>query len=111
MSPMNGYESAWKTYRGLRRNLILLWLLYVPSVVMVALFSNSLFRTTMPAMVLAVLWMVAFLIANMHFEQFLCPRCGNRFDKRAGAFAPRMWLFARKCQNCSLEKFGDSNSE
>jgi hypothetical protein len=105
---MNEYQADWQQYRRLRRKLLLVWLLYVPGVGLFASASDYLFHTLAPAFAVAMIWMIWFLFANGSFEQFSCPRCRNRFDKGDGAFAARMWLFARKCQHCGLKKFAAS---
>src|ERR1700751_3969031 len=102
---MSEYKAEWEEYRRLRRTLLFVWLLYVPCVGLFALVCNLLFHTFVPVAVFAILWTIWFAFSTVSLEQFSCPRCGNRFDKGPGFFAPRTWLFARKCQHCGLKKF------
>ena len=108
---MEDYSEDWREFRRLRRNLSLVWAFYTPALVILALVSYRLFRSYIPAFVAAVGWMLWFAIANAKFAQFSCPRCGKYFAGGPGLWELKMWLFARKCQHCGLEKFAGSNDD
>src|SRR5436305_11765082 len=71
--------NAWDEYRK-RRNLAwFAFLGYVPVCCTVAVLSMRLFATFTPAFVVAIGWMVFFLIAGNLVLRFPCPRCGKPF--------------------------------
>jgi predicted RNA-binding Zn-ribbon protein involved in translation (DUF1610 family) len=62
-----------------------------------------LFSTFTPAFVVAIGWMVFFVVAGNLVVRFPCPRCGKWF------FA-KWWYrnsFARRCVHCGLPKWAD----
>jgi hypothetical protein len=72
-------------------------------VVVIALLSISLFSTFTPAFIVAIGWMVFFVIVGNLALRFLCPRCG-------GWFFEKWWYsntFARRCVHCGLPKYAD----
>lgn len=95
--------SPWDEYRK-RRNLAwFVFLGYVPIVSGVGMLSMWLFSTFTPAFVVAIGWMVFFVIAGNLAVRFPCPRCGKWF------FA-KWWYhnsFARRCVHCGLPKWAE----
>src|SRR6476469_6301279 len=95
--------NPWDDYRK-RRNLAwFAFLGYVPVCFTVAVLSMRLFATFTPAFVVAIGWMVFFLVAGNVVLRFPCPRCGKPF------FA-KWWYhnsLARRCVHCGLPKYAD----
>jgi hypothetical protein len=108
---MNEYAKDWEEYRRLRRNIFLIWLLYIPAVGAFGLIVDYLFKTFAPAFILALAWGLWFIIANFSFAQFSCPRCGQYFAGGPGKWRVPLWIFTRKCRYCGLKKFADYTSE
>jgi hypothetical protein len=76
--------SPWDEYRR-RRNLAwFAFLGYVPVCFTVAVLSIRVFSTFTPAFVVAIAWMIFFVIAGNLAQRFPCPRCGK-------------WFFAKWC--------------
>jgi len=90
--------NPWDEYRR-RRNLAwFAFLGYVPVCFTVGMLSMRVFSTFTPAFVVAIAWMVFFVIAGNLALRFPCPRCGKWF------FA-KWWYhnnFARRCVHCGL---------
>jgi hypothetical protein len=95
--------NPWDEYRR-RRNLAwFAFLGYVPVCFTVGMLSMRVFSTFTPAFVVAIAWMVFFVIAGNLALRFPCPRCGKWF------FA-KWWYhnnFARRCVHCGLPKYAD----
>jgi len=95
--------NAWDVYRK-RRNLALFAFFgYVPVVSVIAFLSIRLFSTLTPAFVVAIAWMVFFVIAGNLSLRFPCPRCGKWFFEKWWYYN----TFARRCVHCGLPKYAD----
>lgn len=96
----------WQDYRR-RRNLALFAFLgYVPFVFVIALVAERLFHSLTPGRVVALGWMIFFVVAGIRYESFRCPRCRKLF------FA-KWWYhnsFARQCVHCGLPKYASPGS-
>ena len=95
--------SPWDEYRK-RRNLAwFAFLGYVPVVFGVGMFSVRLLSTLTPVFVVAIAWMVFFIITANRALRYPCPRCGKWFFEK-------WWYhnsFARRCVHCGLPKYAD----
>lgn len=99
---MSEYIQNWREYRSLRRQLLFVWLGYVPAVGLFTLAEQQLWRTFAPCFCFDGAWLLWFLVSGIRFNRFACPRCGNTF---AGTWWYNLSYFARKCQHCGLGKF------
>ena len=104
---LTSYRDAWVGYRRRSRIFWLLFLGYVPVVLVVGYVSFWLFGTFTPAFVAAVLYMVAMAVAGNYGGAWRCPRCHRPF------FA-KWWFynsFARSCVHCGLPKWAEGDLE
>jgi hypothetical protein len=69
------YEEDWKQYRKYRREFWIVFVGYVPVMSVVAILSNWLFHSFMPAFVLTAAYMLLFIVAGIRVNSFYCPRC------------------------------------
>ncbi|MDD5492036.1 MAG: hypothetical protein PHV60_05075 [bacterium] len=101
------YEHQWQEYKK-RRNLFwIIWLTYLPGVLIIGYPLGKFFRSETPFIILAVVWMVFFIIAGTRFSYWKCPRCGNSY------FA-KWWYanqFVRKCVHCKLPKWANEDPD
>ena len=99
--------NLWDEYRR-RRNLAwFAFLGYVPVCFTVGMLSMRVLSTFTPAFVVAIAWMVFFVIAGNLALRFPCPRCGKWF-------VAKWWYpnhFARRCVHCALPKYADQPAE
>jgi hypothetical protein len=97
--------NPWDEYRRRRKLAWFAFLGYVPVCFVVAVLSMRFFSTFTPAFVVAIAWMIFFVVAENLALRFPCPRCGKWF------FA-KWWYhnnFARMCVHCGLSKWDDPN--
>jgi hypothetical protein len=101
------YSAGWVEYRR-RRNLYwLVWLTYIPGVLIIGLPLSWLFHSNIAAFVVAGLWMVAYVAAANYLGFWKCPRCGKPFSRGWWYYNP----FARECVHCGLSKWAVSDEE
>ena len=101
------YAQEWDAYK--LRGLILLFLFlgYFPFGFLI----NLLFDVLLGAMealgvIAAAGWMIAIGIAAWRYENFCCPRCGERFSsQRVFAFVRFSHPYSRQCIHCGLKKW------
>ena len=105
MSDSGDYQQAWKRYRLLGRIWIALFILYVPVVVGTAILSAHRWRTLVPAIVVAVLWMVGTLFLGARITMWRCPKCGQPYS---GTLLRSKGIFARHCVHCGLAKYANA---
>lgn len=101
------YESKWADYRK-RRNLFgLIFITYVPCVLVIGTPLSQMLKSETPYYIVAIAWMIAFAVSGWRLSYWKCPRCGNWFFAK--------WLyhnqFARKCMHCGLSKWAVQNSD
>lgn len=97
----------WQEYRR-RRNLA--WFAffgYVPIVGVIAVAAGHLFESTTPGFIVAVGWMVFFLVAGFRCQSFRCPRCSKWFFAKWWYRNP----LARRCVHCGLPKYAASEAD
>lgn len=104
---MGDYTEAWNEYRRYRRDLLLVWVGYIPVVGAIAAISGRLFHTFIPAMIAVAAWMLLFIFAGVRYQTFRCPRCGEWF---AGDWWYSLSFLARKCVHCGLPKFSEDRN-
>jgi predicted RNA-binding Zn-ribbon protein involved in translation (DUF1610 family) len=100
------YAFGWNEYRRLRRNVLLVWLGYVPVVGCFAMVCQWLFHSFVPAFIGAGAYMLWFLLVTAQYGQFSCPRCGESFAVKGML---RLGPLARKCMHCGLRKWQCTN--
>lgn len=104
---MANYDNEWRDFRK-RRLVVIVAYIVLPSMGLVA-FLNSKWLLEAPYWDLlapAFAWLTFYVIAYERFERFLCPRCGNRFDR---SWRIGRGIFARKCLHCGLAKFSNAD--
>ena len=87
------HEEDWKQYRRYRRNFWIVFVGYVPVISVAAILSSWLFHSFKFAFVLALAYMLLFIIAGIRVSSFYCPRCANWF---AGKWWYNLGFLARK---------------
>src|SRR5512142_1665474 len=89
-------DPRWRRLRLLHRLAFGLWLGWLPVVVVMTL-QNARLRPP-SAIVLALGYMVAFLVTNWIFSSLACPNCGRTFafGSRSRRFVP----WAPRCVHC-----------
>lgn len=98
-------ERGLRTIRLRRRIVWLVWLSYLPVMI---LFWRTFVPTEREGMAAAIVWMVGYAIAGMLVSLSRCPRCGERFHRGRWSRAPNNPLFAhwnpwtRRCMRCGL---------
>ncbi len=95
------YESNWKEYKKLRWIFWLIFLTYVPGVLAISFPLMWLLKSDIPFYIVALCWMVMFVVTRWRLSRWHCPRCGRWFFAK-----PRFNnLFTRKCAYCGLKKW------
>ena len=97
----SSYRAQWLEYR--RRNILFwtVWLTYIPGVLLIGVPLSRMFHSNNVVFVVAVIWMVAFVITGNYRSFWKCPRCHKPFFHK-------WWYhntFARKCVHCKLPKY------
>ncbi|TWT74756.1 hypothetical protein [Allorhodopirellula solitaria] len=95
--------TTWDDYRHRRNIAWIVLLTYLPGVSIVSIAMRQWSRSEDATIVLAVAWMVAYVIAARRCSHFACPRCAQPFF---------MWhftyhVFTRQCLHCNLPKWSD----
>jgi DNA-directed RNA polymerase subunit RPC12/RpoP len=97
------YAAAWTRYRRIRLVTILLIVSFPLGLpLVIALFASVIGATG--ASVLVPVWIVAIVVAAMEWAHFPCPRCGEKFRRKAG-------MAANKCRSCGLPMFAENEAE
>jgi hypothetical protein len=104
---MPGYEQDWKDYKRIRNRWLFVFAGYIPVVGAVGFISIKLFKTFVPAFIVAFLWMALFLITGIRVNVWLCPRCGEWFS---GTWWYNLGFLARRCVHCGLRKYQNSDT-
>ena len=100
------YTEHWDAYRR-RRNLFrLVWISYVPGVLLIGVPLHWLLGSDVPIYVVAGAWMIAFIVTANCMTMSACPRCGRSFFRTFWRHNP----LARRCVHCGLQKWA-SNGE
>ena len=95
------YRRQWQEYKRRNRIFWCVFLTYVPGVLLIGYPLSRLFGSDTVIWVVAISWMVAFLIAQTYLSNWKCPRCGKRFLQRRWSTNTH----ARKCLHCGLPKW------
>lgn len=87
---------AWRPIR--RRQIILYGIVatYLPVCVTASLACDYFFGTSLPGLIIALIWMIGSCVAWLYLATFSCPRCGH-------AFFYEFWRFRlgrRTCGQC-----------
>ena len=97
-------QTQWRDLRRRQRIVWLVFLSYIPGIVILSIPLEALFDSETPVFVVAVLWFVALAVASGYMENWKCPRCGKPFF--------RTWwyhnTFAQRCIHCKLPKWSES---
>lgn len=103
---MRAYGKSWGDYKRLQNAFAFVLLTYVPTCFVVAYIALRIFHTLVPAFLIALLWMGAFLVTGMRLQCWACPRCGEPFS--AKGWYNRGFL-VRRCVHCGLPKYADED--
>lgn len=95
------YEAAWQRYRVYSARYWLIFLGYIPAVLLFGWMLSFVFNDNLAHGIVAFSWMGLWMVAGQGYAQFRCPRCGNRFFARKGYRN----TFSGKCLNCGLPKY------
>jgi hypothetical protein len=107
---MADHSSAWKKYRRLRRQAVVVLLgglvLEITLLVGMTLLLGPAGYRAVPITLMSVfiVWLVASIIVGDRYQRWPCPRCGRPFGKTFWWHNP----FARKCVHCGLPKWTTS---
>jgi hypothetical protein len=101
------YAAQWNEYRRRRRIYWILFLSYVPGVVLVGFPLAYYFSSEWLGMSVAGLWMLAWVVARMRMYNWRCPRCGDWFFH---TFWNYKW-FRGKCVHCGLPQWADHDPD
>jgi hypothetical protein len=98
-SPQENYAAAWADLRWRIRLFWIVFLTYLPGVALITWLWPNLFEGL--GFIVAIPWMIAFIIAGFYRHSFGCPRCGKWF------FSTDWWQnpFSRKCLHCGLQRW------
>lgn len=96
------YAAAWQDFRRRRRAVWIIWLTYLPGAGGVAALGQRVVGSGTPGIVVAVMWMAAFLASGLRVGAFRCPRCGERFTSRGGPLFRVNNPFTGKCLHCGV---------
>jgi len=98
----NDYQQRWLRYRQFRTVYVALFVGFVPVMFPVGVVIEKVFRTAVPAFILAGIWMVAMVVVGFLLSSWRCPRCNKWF---AATWWSNHGFFARKCVHCGLPKY------
>ena len=100
---MSSYQNEWKTYRSIRKRLFLIWLLFFPVCLVVAVLAPMKLgvvsgRSYLAAGIVSALWVWLFARAARRLHDWPCPQCGQPFHG--------WWKgSSRKCVHCGLGRY------
>src|ERR1051325_3073087 len=101
------YSVQWEDYRR-RRNLFwIVFLTYIPGILIIGIPLACLFHSNVVGPIVAGLWMLAFIVVSNYWGFWKCPRCGKPFFRK-------WWYhnsFARRCVHCKLPKWAVNDFE
>ena len=100
-SEISRYEAAWHQYRTCSIRYWLVFLTYIPGVLIFGWLLSFILNTNTAHGLVAFSWMGLWMVAGQGFVGFRCPRCGNRFFARKSYHN----TFSGKCLNCGLRKY------
>jgi hypothetical protein len=92
------YAQAWNEYRGLRIRCAVFVALFVVLPTYLAKLSGSIFDTTIPALVVTFVLMMASADSLWRLINWPCPRCGERFGVPRGL-----------CRHCGLPRWSEAD--
>ena len=91
----------WEGYRRRRYVFWLVWVTYVPGVLIIGLPLRWLFGSDVPIYIVAGAWLIAFLMSGNWMTMWKCPRCGRSFFRTPWGGNP----LATRCVHCQLPKW------
>jgi hypothetical protein len=107
-TPAEGpYSAGWAEYRRRRKLYRLVWLTYIPGVLIIGLPLSWSFHSNAAFFAVVALWAVAFMAAANYLGFWKCPRCGKPFSRGRWYYNP----FARECVHCGLPEWAASDAE
>lgn len=95
------YTAQWLEYRKRNTLFWLVFLGFMPGVLLIGIPLSRLLNVDNVAGLVAIIWMVAFVITGNYRAFWRCPRCRKPFFHK-------WWyhnFFARKCVHCKLPKY------
>ena len=85
----------------IRRRRRLRWIVilsFFPAVPILSVLATWISGSSKSTLLIGLVWLVLYIVAQLYVTQSVCPRCGNRFHSRG-------WYsnaFTRHCLNCDL---------
>ncbi len=99
------YTTQWSDYRKRRRAFWIICIFYLPGVFLLGLPLGKHFYSDTPMMIIALVWIAAFLASGWYMNVWICPSCGNPYFKVRWFYNQ----FTNKCMHCGLEKWADGS--
>jgi hypothetical protein len=87
------YREQWKEYRRRRNLWIAIFLGYVPIGVAFGAMTQRVYHSSVPSLVVAIVWVGLLLATLVRAAFWPCPRCG------------RAYSLASTCHHCGLPKY------
>lgn len=106
MSDRTSYLANWQDYKRRRLLFLLIWVTYIPGVFLLGYLLSLLFGSGTTFLVVAGIWMLAFIVSANYMTRFRCPRCRARFFAKTWYNIP----LARRCVHCKLPLWSDMGS-
>jgi len=94
---------AWADYKRRRNWFFGAWLGGFLIVAILMIVISSLRLGEIPMYLVAIAWAIAFVLAAVRLQLFLCPRCRCQFFRYSLYYNP----FARRCVHCGLQKWAE----
>jgi hypothetical protein len=98
---MADYLSAWRKYRQLRTQFLLLWAGFLPAMAMLGGISARVFHDERLLFIAIAVWIPLFFFSAFRIQLWRCPRCGEKFGRPGGNLE---WFNAKQCVHCGLPR-------
>jgi hypothetical protein len=89
------FREQWKEYRRRRNLVIAVFLGYVPIGIAFGAMTQRVYGSSVPSLVVAIVWLGLLLATLVRSASWPCPRCGRSYSG----------FWAKACQHCGLTKF------
>ena len=96
------YREQWKEYRRRRNLMAAVFLGYVPIGLAFGVMTRRVYNSSVPSLIVALVWLGLFLATFYRSVFWPCPRCGQAF---AGSWYWNTGFLAKVCRHCGLEKY------
>ena len=100
------YQEAWRNYRILSGRYWIVFLTYIPGVLLLGGLLSFTVNDNLAHGIVAFSWMALWIVAGQGYINFCCPRCGEKFFRRKGFST----VFTARCLNCGLPTYSVDSS-